>query len=402
MIEPNSAILTEQPPLPPPASSRIQAIATLLGLFLIGFLALYQAMGFCQPLEQSIFRHLPMALMQESPRVILITLENTPRGYHAMDVAMVLRGLGGLGNLHPRSVLVNGRIEPEEGPVHFLPDLISRFKSLPEIQMIVPQAPSPSALFQFVPLIRYSFHSKTNDWFTIEGKSIPGAGDATILSLPQIEGEDLYRLPLFAKTTTDDSPVGSLWWWALPGDFHRHPPLLLLGSILVLSNHSVLHLSPQAEFKPSSEGSIQEMALDDYLLAIEQKEQGTISPTFDSLWNNATVILGTHHDAAKATALAALLQEIAWGHLSLPIQMMMALMCALIFLFSKKLTLMKQWIFAFLFFSIIIGTTLILLHHRIIFPFLPGICTALLLPLKGCLNIPRTARRERLEEIAEF
>jgi hypothetical protein len=80
----------------------------VLGSFVIMLGAVAQAVGFFQQWEQAFARHLPARFLPAPPRVVMITLEKSSRGFQAMDVAMALRGLG---KFHPRCIVINGVVE---------------------------------------------------------------------------------------------------------------------------------------------------------------------------------------------------------------------------------------------------------------------------------------------------
>ncbi len=363
----------------PPKSSFSQSgiIVNLIGVSIIFAAALIQALGFLNPLELRLLNSLQelaaARFLPEVPRVILISLDPGPNGYPAMDLAMVLRGLK---NLHPRCIVVNGRIKPEQGPVPFLPPIRSGIKET-GITLVIPQLPSPTARFQSITLIRYSLTSGNAKWPILEGKAIPSAGDAFLPSTTNSPALD-SRLALFADTY-EGVPVGSLWWWALPQELHQKPSLLLFGKILLLSNHTPLQLTLAGEANATS-GSILEIPLDDFLLQCEQKEQGTISPTFDTLWDKSTVVIGTHDDACKAASLSVLLQSAGWYHLSLVTQGVIALGWIVLLILSQKLSI-SPWIISTLILVFITPLTLLLLHHGIITPYLSGIVAALFVSL---------------------
>lgn len=346
----------------------------ILGILLILGVTLLQAFGFFQALElhliNSLREHAPSRFLPEPSRVVLISMEKTPHGFPSLDVAMVLRGLK---NLSPRCIAINGLIESEQGPVSFLPTIQSAL-SKSGVTLIIPQIPSPTARFQSIPLIRYSLRSGEINWPTLEGKAIPGAGYAFLSATSHSVNSDL-ALPLLAYTS-DVVPIGSLWWWLLPKELLQRPPLLLFGKFLFLSNHTPIHLTSSGSISPSS-GEAVEMPLEDYLLQIEQKEQGTISPTFDNLWNKSVVLLGSHDDMLTASLFASMLHQVDWHHLSLWIQGVLALgWIVLLFLCSKLPSIPHRCILSAVIVILLMTLLLLLLHKGIIFPLLPGLCTA--------------------------
>jgi hypothetical protein len=360
--------------------NRFSSLWRVLGIVLILLFAVLQGLGFFQPLEKILRQYLPLRILPESPRVILVSLESGDQGYRAIDSAMALRALR---LLTPRCVIIDGVIEPELGNIPLLPNIISRLRSS-GTSLILPQFSAPSSRFQAVSLIRYSLYpERLSGWPQFEGKSLPGTGDAFLLNPLQAPPEEalLPPLPLLA-TTAEGSTIGSLWWWALPSEI-RAIPLLLFGKILFLGNHTPLYLPPSGEVQLSA-GAVIEMPLDNFLLHIEHKEQGTISPSFDSLWKNATVVLGTHAALAQAAVFASLLQETSYTHYSLRIQFLMTLAWMVIFLLAQKaraLPNMPRWLFFLsiaLLTAILLGIALLLLHQGVLFPFFPALLAILL------------------------
>lgn len=357
----------------PLVSVSLNRILLSLGMLLILLLAACQGLGLCQQWEQFLLHHLSSRFLPEPPQVILITLDKHPKGFQAMDVAMALRGLG---KFSPRCIVIDGLIEAEEGPVPFLPDIFSQLAARQDLKLIVPQLPSPAAHFQSVSLIRYSLHAESLSWPKVEGEAVPSTGDAFLPDLSNLDSS----LPLFA-TASHGVPVGSLWWWTLPEALHKSPPVLLWNKLLLFSTHTQILLTPSGAALPALPGEFIEMPLDDFLLQMEKREQGTLSPTFDSLWNRSTVILGTSLDFAKATALASLLQELSWRHLALWKQGLMTLFWMIVLVCFRKQTLLPPKFLSLTIFILVGMATLLLLPHGIIFPFLPALWTAFLLLL---------------------
>ena len=371
----------QTPTMLPQVSStyrRLQ-LQLVLGSFFIMLGAVGQAVGFFQQWEQAFAHHLPARFLPAPPRVVMITLENSSRGFQAMDVAMALRGLG---KFHPRCIVINGVIEGEQSSVPFLPDIISQLRKMPGLELIIPEIPSSSAQFKSLPLVRYSPDSRVPDWPKVEGLATPGSGAAY---LPGSGGNEL-ELPLFA-TTDQGVPIGSLWWWSLPASACKSPPLLLFGSILFLENHTPLHLATSGivETLPSIQKSIKVITLDDFLFQMEQKDQGTFSPAFDNLWTDSTVILAPPSDISKVSALAAVMELLAISRLSSGIQLFMALGWIAFFLVVKKSRApcrnFLHWFFSPLILLMVVAATVLFFSHGIILPFLPGIFTGLLLLL---------------------
>jgi hypothetical protein len=360
----------------------VKKTTLLIGVTLIFIVTVLQALGFCNPLEQGLIhalRRIFPALLPQAHRTVLLSFESSPGGFPSMDVAMALRGLG---ELHPRSLLIDGTLAPENGPVPFLPSLFTRLKEA-DVTLLVPQpAPSASASTRFraVPLARYSLGPPHPGWPILPGKAVPGIGNAF---LPESRNAP-NSLPLFSSTS-DGSTIGSLWWWALPAA-ERQTPFLLFGKLLLLGNHAPLRLTPTGETLPSASSppeSFMEIPLDDFLLRMEQRDQGILSPSFDGLWNNATVVLGTHDNLPEAAAMAALLDETSWRHLALGTQILLACGWSVLFFLVPKFIFghrnIPGWLLPLLIVIVLSATTLVMLHLGTIIPFLPGLLTTLLL-----------------------
>jgi hypothetical protein len=335
--------------------------------------AVGQAVGFFQQWEQAFAHHLPARFLPAPPRVVMITLENSSRGFQAMDVAMALRGLG---KFHPRCIVINGVIEGEQSSVPFLPDIISQLRKMPGLELIIPEIPSSSAQFKSLPLVRYSPDSRVPDWPKVEGLATPGSGAAY---LPGSGGNEL-ELPLFA-TTDQGVPIGSLWWWSLPASACKSPPLLLFGHELLFSTHARIVLTALGSTTSLLPGVFLEMPLDDFLLKLERKEQGSISPTFDTLWDSNTIVIGSHDDASKVACLATLLWNSSLRYLPIPIQLVLGFGWIVMFILARRTSWVPRLILSLCVLLSLIGSTLVLSRYGIILPFIPGVGTALLLPL---------------------
>ncbi len=360
-------------------SSALHRILLSAGSLVILLLAVCQAVGCFQQWESTLLRHLPSHFLPSHPQIVLITLEKSSQGFPSMDIAMVLRGLG---KLHPRCVIVDGTIEPEQSPVPILPDVISQIREIPGLNLIIPEFPSSTAEFRSVSLIRYSLKEQPLDWPELKGQAEPGVGSAY---LPEVSSEDTM-LPLLA-TTAQRVPIGSLWWWSLPDTERSIPPLLLFRKILLLGNHVPLRLSPSGEVVITSpdtgKTSLKIISLDDFLFQMEQKEQGSIRPSFDNLWTHSTVIIGSLSDLSKASLLSDVQELLSTRRLSLGIQLLMALGWVLLFLFWVKVRFRLhrywRWILPLLILFMLMAVTPLFLSYGLLIPFLPGVALSLLL-----------------------
>ena len=354
------------------------SILTFLALPLIVLTALLQGLGFFQQLEIKVTEFLPSHVLPKSPKVMELILEVGPEGFSTMDLAMSLRALS---QCRPRCVIVNGMIEPEKGSVPLLPGIIARMSNNANITLVIPQSPAPEALFRAVPLIHYSYPLLDVNfrWPLLSGKSVPGSG---VAYLPDTQ-DSKDKLPLLAKTS-DGSTVGSLWWWGLPQAVKKSPPFLLGNSLLFLANHALLQLTPTGGVPLADKGgAFLQLPLDDFLLKMEQKERGSISPAFDAIWKDSTVVIGSIADTPKVSAFSTLLEESSFKRLPLWSQAVMALGWMVLFLLITSspsgLRYLPRWLLPLIITVIVIFTTLLLMHQGIIIPSLPGIATALLL-----------------------
>lgn len=123
--------------------------------------------------------------------------------------------------------------------------------------------------------------------------------------------------------------------------------------------------------------------LDDFLLQMEQKERGVLSPGFDALWEHAMVVLGTDADLEKIAMLSALSERIFWNHSPFPFQVSAALLCVILVLFLDQQSRLVRLGVALLLLVTTKAGTIIAVRHGIIIPFLPPLLTALLLILPG-------------------
>jgi hypothetical protein len=321
---------------------------------------------------------LPERFLPESPHVVLVSLEGSNRSLHAMDIAMVLRGLK---QYYLRSLVIDGIIEPESGTAPLLPHRLAEIKSSHGYRVIQPQIPGKTAQFQSLPLIRYSLDSGTGIWPLYEGVATPASGDAFFP--PGQESRPSAAIPLLAHTS-NEATIGSLWWWAISQDksLLQPPSLLLFHQILILPNNTPIHLNRSGGYESRSPGSFQEIPLDDFLLQIEQKEQGLISPDFDGLWNNATVVLATHDQLSDVASFSTLLTASSMSHLSLGLQFLLMVGTLLLFLRLQRINHPLRWKIALMLLAILILGIPIFVHYRIFIPFASPVLMSL------CLLIP--------------
>jgi len=360
---------------------RRRSFSKLLGgIFLILLSCGLQLSGLCWPLEHRLLNLLPEKIGQTafpSPSVILLTLDSGSDGFAPMDVALALRGLT---LLHPNRVILDGTIASDQEATPLLSGVLDRLKKDSGISLILPHPAGTKAVFQSVPLTRYPPSLIPFPWKNLEGKASAASSEKAFLS-PQ--GESNQELPLFA-VTDEGAVIGSLWWWSLPSEMTASPPYILFNKILLCPTHTLFWITPKGNYHPLAGASVKTLALDDFLLHIEQKEQGNISPGFDALWKNATVIIGTAQENEKASALSDLLKTTSIHRFSLKNQILMILGWIALFLLVQELRYREipyftRWILPPLIFLGLTGGTIFLLSQGILLPWLPGIITALLM-----------------------
>jgi hypothetical protein len=355
--------------------------ALLVGVFLILLTGGFQLAGYCWPLEQRFLKALPSGLLPASfshSPVVLLELNAGSDGFAAMDIALALRGLS---LLHPDRVLLDGRIAEEKEAIPLLPGVLDRLKKDPSMVLVLPHAGGVQSVFQPIPLTRCPPCTNLFPWQKVQGKALAPVHDpveGAYLPAPQEKDQDL---PLLAMTD-DGSVIGSLWWWALPSEVTASPSYLFFGKIFLSSTATFFWITPSGAYHPLSDLRVKPLSLDDFLLRVEQKEQGTISPGFDALWNKAVVIIGTSAEEGRATALADLLRATGIRPLSFVSQTVITFGWVLLFLLIQELHLrasfrFTRWIFPPVILIALIGITLCLLPHGILLPFLPGLIVAL-------------------------
>ena len=316
------------------------------------------------------------------PKTLLLSMETGNQGFHVIDIAMALRGLG---KLHPDRIVIDGILAREEESLPLLSGVLLQLEEK-KIEVIQPQIPSGQALFNPVPLCRYdpqTLFGIENRWDLLAG-SISNRGEGCFLPAKKA-GTQQPVLPFFAETRYGEV-VGSLWWRALTGS--QKPLLpgklwLLGGRVLLLPNSAplVLGVNGSIEYRGATDCKI--IPFDDFLLQIEQKERGMLSPDFDTEWNHATVLIGTPDDLPPVSVLSLVRERISWKHPSLAIQAgMTALWIILLSLLDgtpRKIRLAAALL-------LLLGTpvgTAMALHHGMLIPFLPPFFTGFLLLLPG-------------------
>ena len=351
----------------------------LCGLLLLIVLAILQAAGCFWSVERSLIHLLPKNWRPESSRTILLQTERGETGFKALDVAMALRGLA---QLHPAQIVIDGLISPDQEAMPLLPDLLARIKE-EKILVIQPESPSPEAEYRPIPLCSYNppaCMGLPSSLQTLPG-SLSNKEMGTFLPAPGTAPD--ISLQLLAETRYGEV-ISSLWWPALTSvitttQASMSPIWLLAGRLLILPNHSTLFLDGKGNAQPLQREQACMESLDDFLLQMEQKERGTLSPGFDALWSNSTVILGTADDMDRIALLSSLRDRIFWMRLPLLLQGAILFVWIALILGARKLKPLLRGCLAGMLMIGTAGASLLAIRHGLILPFLPPLITTLLL-----------------------
>lgn len=341
------------------------------GILIIAMTTLFQGLGFCWGLERNLMRMLPSSIAPQAPRVALLQLEKGSSGeFSEMDAALALRGLE---QLHPRSVTILGTVRREEGAMDFLPAMLARLKeSKGHFPVMIPVIPSSEA--HYAPLPWLLSGNPPFSWPTLAGRE-----DNESVGSFLTEADSAAGIPLFARTETGG--VGSLWWRTL---LETIPPAaqarLLFGKVLLLGNHAAVMINSLGRCDADGVPCVR-TAMDEFLLRIEQRERGIISPGFDGIWSGAFVVIGTPDDLPKSMVFQSLLERLSMARLVPWTQAVIAALCIATLLLLSKATLPAKLLAAALI-VISAGTaSFLLISHCLLFPWLPCVMSALFLLL---------------------
>lgn len=313
-----------------------RVIRPLLGALLILATAILQALGIFWVLES----HLPGFLLPSKRpshhKTILLTMERGTQGFAAMDLAMALRGLA---KLHPGSILIDGEADQSSDSVPLFESVRSRLLES-GIEVIEGVAPSTTSTYRPVSLCRYDPPSPLrlhSEWPVIRG-SVTGTGSECFL--PEFRGVG-ERIPLLASNTSGD-PVGSLWWSALNHTGVNAPLWLICGRLLLFPNHSALLIDSQGFLSGVSMIGTRHLdcrvvPLDDFLLKIEEMERGSVSPGFDSLWENSLVVIAPTREVATVTTIASLRERLTPIRFPIIVQALLTLLWIVLVIISPRL-----------------------------------------------------------------
>lgn len=292
-------------------AARVRTIFLVVGLTAVLLASLIQALGLALPWESRLPELLAIPSPVQSRTVFLTMPEGTVEAPDPMDVPLVLRGLS---MLHPSMILLASE-QPASGDSAQLLKGVKdqlREKGIPLTVAVPPSAESP---WRPVPLCRY-FPPGWSEWLE-SLPSLPGRAPAegTLRYLPAPSGEPGI-LPILSCTSSGEI-AGSLWWEGLMQGQPNAPVWLLAGRLLLFPNHAVLPFAKGGLFIPHVLSLPRSVMSDDFLLKMEERERGSLSPDFDSLWERAVVVVGPRSLLPMTSALATLRKMTAPGAFSL-------------------------------------------------------------------------------------
>lgn len=358
----------------------------LIGSLIIVGAAILQAVdcGLLWTWERKVIRSLPAAWQPTLPKMLLLSMGARKEGFAPLDLAIALRGLW---KLHPARVLIHGTIAPAPAnePIPLLQGVISRLGE-EGMEIIIPQTPSPERLWQFLPLCCYeppaALRAKA-EWPLAQGHAAPSGKESF---LPN-DDREANTLPLFA-TTEQGEIIGSLWWKALasftpPSQPSTAGTIWLLGRrILIFPNHAVIPLNEHGAIaggKSLPPRECKMVPLADFLLKMEQKERGTLSPDFDALWENSMVIIGTPSDLTRVSLLAAVQSRLALRYLPILSQAALALLWITLLVLGYRHRKKARITVAIILIFLSVSLSLLALHAGWLLPWLPPLLTSLFL-----------------------
>ena len=323
-----------------------------------------------------------MAWQPILPKVVFLSMETEKQAFAPLDLAVALRGLG---KLHPARVLIDGTIAPAPAnePIPLLQGVLSRLREA-GMEITIPQSPSPESLWHFLPLCCYEPPAVLRpqaEWATVNGKTTPSGKE---YFLPKDEGS-VSTLPLFA-TTDDGSIIGSLWWKALTSSATSPSsvgPIWLLGKrLLIFPNHAAILLNEYgavAGDTPLAAINTKTIPLTDFLLKFEQKERGTLSPGFDEIWENATIVIGTPSDLPRVSLLASVQERLALRGLPILLQAALCGLWIILLVMGSRLQQIARISSAVILMLLSASLTLLALHAGWLLPWLTPLLASLLL-----------------------
>jgi hypothetical protein len=239
-----------------------------------------------------------------------------------MDLALALRGLSMLG---PSLILLPEPTNPTPEQAGLLDSVKARLREL-GIPIVETAKDAALTAYRPVPLCRYSLPRFTQDPGIRELAGSAPADGAMRFSTAGQEKEG--KLPLLARTRTREL-AGTVWWDGLMNGLPRAPVWMLADRLLLLPNHDVIGIHGGCVTIHRGK-SPRTVPFEDFLLRMEERERGTLSPRFDELWHGSVVVVSSGEDLTLVTQLASLRETCCRGSLSISAQILSAVVLSLL------------------------------------------------------------------------
>lgn len=288
-----------------------RASVLIAGVIAIVLATMIEATGLLRPWESRLPELLGLPSPIQDGTVFLSLPDGTGEENNSMDVALVLRGLS---MLHPSMILLATE-HPSSGESAQLLQRVKdqlREKGIPLTEAV---PPTPESLWRPVPLCRYfpPGFSKRKESLPLVAGSALAEGSFRVLGP---SSQDPGILPLLSATASGEI-AGSIWWEGLLQGQPNAPVWLLADHLLILPNHTALPLARGGLSIPHDLAVPRSVTSDDFLLRMEERERGSLSPDFDSLWDHAIVVVGSFSLLPMTSALVSLRNIAALGALNL-------------------------------------------------------------------------------------
>jgi hypothetical protein len=352
-----------------------------VGAVLIAMAALLQALGL-EPFSVSQARRfLPSGFLPSAPKTIMLSVVSDRGGLAPLDVAMALRGLG---KLNPSRIVILGNVNTDPDSRTLLDAIHGRLREN-GIRVIVGSLPSEQSLWLPVPLCRYTPPAPLNlesPLPGIKGKVVPDGKQ----SFPSSYGE--YLFPLLRITDSGDV-AGSIWWEMLLPSEVTGPFWLVGGRLLLFQNHAPLILSEGALNVMPPLSPVRVVPMDLFLLRIEEKERGMLRPDFETLWEGATVVIGSAGDEGLLSRIAGIRENIAIGRLPPSVQAMIAAFLIIGLFASGRFPRSTTLGVAITLLILTIAGTPLALSQGVLLPYAPPLLAAILFMATIMRGVPR-------------
>lgn len=352
-------------PSKPLAIPGLRILQGLISAVLIAFAAVIQFAGVIQGSESLLIR----TFHSENSSVVMLTSEKTDGAFDPMEIAMLLRGLG---KFKTERIVLNGSIREDADATPVLAGVLEGLKS----QGVAISGGGPlgkERRYRSLMLCQYQppVPLRPSTILSI----VDGKTDASGTDCVQI-GEGNGLLPLFAMTR-DGEITGTSWWEAVSPTLSSGSCWMIANRLLFFPDHAAIRLNPGGSL-PVMKGACRIMMADDFLLAIEEKERGALRPGFDTLWNDAAVLIGSKDDEGAASSVAGLRNYISFRRLPMTAQVLLPLLWIILLFIMMPLPWIVRCTTGLLLIPVIVGVTWAGISHGILLPFLPALVLALL------------------------